>query len=90
MIRAKSKFNGVEVKIEGEAIDRLEEFTSIIKSVRNSLTSDVDEEFADEVIALCGQMAFAESEEDAKGITDHFAEYLDKKAEKLGIRLGGD
>lgn len=53
-----SSKNG-NVKLNGTAVDVVEDFVHIIRAIRNSVTECYGEEKADLIIALCGKLAFA-------------------------------
>ena len=46
-------------RISGSTLDIVQDLANVIRAVRVSLTDDYSEEQADEVIRLCGEIAFA-------------------------------
>ena len=51
------------VRIEGNPVDVLADFTCIIKSLRECLTEEMGRELADKTITHCGELAYMTDEE---------------------------
>lgn len=81
MIKAEEKGRGTMVAIEGSTVDVIIELTAIIQSVYEMFENDYDEDFANETIAMCGKLAFAEDDETKHSIIDRVSESLLKKGE---------
>ena len=59
-----------QVEMQGTVVELLSEFTSIIESMHELLSSDFGEGFADAMIALAGRMAYMTDEEFEKKIEE--------------------
>ena len=51
------------VEMQGDIIELLIDFTSIIESMHKFMSSNFDEDFANEIITLAGQLAYMTEEE---------------------------
>lgn len=87
MIKAEQRRGGVSVVIESGLIELLDEFTSIVKAVHTKMAEEFDEEFADMMITMCGQLAYSNDQEEIDRINEMVSGFLDKKAEEFGIDL---
>ena len=52
-----------QVKMQGNVVELLAEFTSIIESMHKFLSSNFNEDFANEMITFAGQFAYMTDEE---------------------------
>lgn len=89
MIIAKMNGRGVSVNIECDAnhIENfMEEFTAIIRSVRDYFSSDINEEFADMMIQTCGKVAYADCEEDINKALLELDNYMESKISKMAAQ----
>ena len=57
-----------QVEMQGNVVELLAEFTSIIESMHKFLSSNFDEDFANEMITLAGLLAYMTDEEREKKI----------------------
>lgn len=59
------------VEIQGDATDIFADFTSVVGAVMDTLTQGFDEEFANQMIALCGKLAVYHRKNDGTPSDDH-------------------
>lgn len=76
MIKAEDRKSGTMVSIEGDTVDIISELTGIIMSVYEALKNRYDEDFAKEMIAMCGKLAFAEDDSVKEEIIDNATKAL--------------
>lgn len=62
------------IQLKGDVFSLLDEFTGIVRAMRNMLRDHLDEESADEVVALCGKLAFSEDAGERELIVDRIRE----------------
>lgn len=80
MIKVEKKRIGVSVNISGDIIDTIEELQAVLIAVRNALADAFDDEnIANELIVLCGQLAFTEDVSVKAEILKEFNEKLEKQ-----------
>lgn len=79
MILAEKKTLGTSVKIgSADIVDVMDELQAILIAVRNVFTKEVGEEMADQLIAVCGQLAFTDDHEEKVNILKELSEELEK------------
>ena len=59
------------VNIDGTVIDIIVDFTCVVASVRDILARKRNEEFADNVICMCGKLAVYQNENGSAPPDDH-------------------
>ena len=57
------KANDSHVMVAGTPIDIMQDFVNITRAVRGVLTEKTTEDRADEIISLCGRIAYCEDDE---------------------------
>ena len=75
MIKASDKGMATEVKIEGELVELLDELTGILISMRQILEDKYGKREAEEIIAICGKVAFADKAH-IESAYDEMVDYL--------------
>lgn len=60
----------VGVRVVGSTLNIIQDFTNIVSAVRKALLDNMTPETADELIALCGQLAYASAAEDKSAEAD--------------------
>ncbi len=80
MIKVEKKRIGVSVNISGDIIDTIDELQAVLIAVRNAFEDAFDDEnIANELIALCGQLAFTEDASVKAEILKEFSDKLEKQ-----------
>ena len=83
MIKAEQTKGRIAVAIRGDYMDVIQEFTAIVNSVRERLSSEMPEAVADELISMCGKLAYTEDEDEMNDIVDAVADRLDNDYDDL-------
>lgn len=89
MIKVETKGSRIAVSIDYDANnieDFMEEFTAIIRSVRDSLSNDINEEFADMMIQTCGKVAYADCEEDINKALLELDDFMESEISKMAAQ----
>ena len=68
-------------------LEDMEEVASVIRSLRNTLCSEVPEEVADLMITTVGKLAYVDDAEGATKALEEFFAFLESEAKNLGIDL---
>lgn len=80
MIKVEKKRIGISVGISGDIMDTIDELQAVLVAVRNVLVDAFDDEnFANELITLCGQLAFTEDVSVKTEILKEFSDKLEKQ-----------
>lgn len=82
MIKTDVRNGDVAFTVQGGTVDLIDELIVIIKGIHRFWSDEVGEEFSRRSIALAGQMAFAESDEDREAICKEYEEWLEEDAKK--------
>lgn len=83
MIKAEQDTRHVKVAIKGDTMEIIQEFTAIVNSVRERLSMEFPETIADELISMCGKLAYTEDEDEMNDIVDAVSDRLDNDYDDL-------
>ena len=83
MINASDNGMATAVKIEGELSEILEELTGILISMRQMLEDKYGKREAEEIIAICGKVAFADKAH-IESAQDEMVDYLESMLSEKG------
>lgn len=86
MIKAESKGGGVAVALYGGIMEVLEEFIALTSSLRERLKSELPDHVADELIAMCGKLAYTNDEDEMNAIVSEVEKVLEDKIKDLEAR----
>ena len=78
MIKADDK----NVELKGNPIELLQDYVNITREFRKMFTNDVGKDAANEMVALCGRIAFAENKEEEELYMGKLAEVIMKNKDK--------
>ena len=81
---------GTHVIIDGDAMQILEEFCAIVKSIRQTLSEDYLVEDVDMLIAYCAKLVYAESEEEKERISYELIDAVNNRVRELEQELVGE
>ena len=59
-----------KTRINGSTLDIIQDFTNVTAAFRATLRDHFSDQATDEIIALCGQLAYAESDNDKEKIAE--------------------
>lgn len=87
MIKANTNKHGItEVEIRGDVTDILADFTSIIDSIHARLLQEMPEDIVNELIVMCGKLAYADSDEEMEAVMDGVTKILEDAIRELEAR----
>lgn len=86
MIKAETKSGGVSTVLYGDTMEILVEFISLTMSLRERLQAEYIDPVADELIAMCGKLAYADSDEEMESIMDGVTKILEDAVSDLKAR----
>lgn len=69
--------DGHGVRLSGSTVDAIQDLSNVISAVRMSLAEKHSGEFADRVIGLCGQLAYATTDNDEERHEEMLQEIAD-------------
>ena len=77
----------IKVALSGETVEIMEEFTSIICSVRDFFCDCLPEDVADTIISYCGKLSYAKSQETRNEVMKELADVLKDGLDKLEAEI---
>lgn len=78
------KCDGCRVVMSGTGVELLQDFVNVTKGVRSTLSGEIGEERADEIITLCGRYAYAETESEEIMYAERLCEVIAGIEKKTG------